>query len=174
MDRRDEIEAIIPAVRATIRRMFRDLPSHVDIDDLVQEGLLRVLKYADRWQPGRGTFSGYALQHAVWGALDYIREQRAGSRTEPRLEPRSFDTLTEAEEPAADEVAAADEAWERKLWEMVDDGLTRVQASTLRRYCLDGVSWAEIARTDGVSDSAVAHRVTKAQAHLRPKLTFLL
>lgn len=68
------VTSYLPLVSAIARTMSRGLPSCVEIDDLVNDGVIGLIAAARRYDPGRGVeFSAYA-GHRIRGAiLDGLR-----------------------------------------------------------------------------------------------------
>jgi len=52
----------------------------VDVEDLVQIGLLGGLKAVDRWEPGKGKFITFITPYVRGAILEYIRRARACRR----------------------------------------------------------------------------------------------
>lgn len=172
MDRWAEIEAIIPAVRAAVYRVFHRLPPHVDREDLLQEGLLRAFHDAPRWDPLRGTFEGFVIMQAIWGAREFMRDQRAGSRTYPAVEAVTLEGRPEIVDEDS-ELTVPDLAWERRLWAAVDS-LPYPLGATFRLYVEAELSMEAIGRLEGVTDSAISLRLKRAREILGPRLRPLL
>jgi RNA polymerase sigma factor for flagellar operon FliA len=50
----------LSVIRGIARSMKEKLPTHIDLDDLVSAGILRVLEIAPSYDPSKGTsFAGY-------------------------------------------------------------------------------------------------------------------
>ena len=70
------IEHFLPLVRATAERMHNKLPSHVDVDELIQAGVFGLMDAIDGFDPERGVkFEAYAKQRISGAILDDLRDQ---------------------------------------------------------------------------------------------------
>jgi RNA polymerase sigma factor for flagellar operon FliA len=68
------VDNSLPSVRYLANRIASRLPSHVDVEDLVQVGLVGLLQSADRYDPDRGVkFQTYANRRVEGAMLDYLR-----------------------------------------------------------------------------------------------------
>ena len=78
MGRRNAVEALVernlPLVKYVLSKVSRNLPPHVDRDDLLAAGLLGLTEAARRFDPARNVpFHSYAIPR-IWGAmLDELR-----------------------------------------------------------------------------------------------------
>lgn len=70
------VELYLPLVRATAERMHAKLPSHVDLDELIQAGVFGLMDAIDGFDPARGVkFEAYCKQRITGAILDDLREQ---------------------------------------------------------------------------------------------------
>ena len=68
------VNTSLPGVRFLANRMASRLPAHVDVEDLIQVGLVGLLQSADRFDPERGIkFQTYANRRVEGAMLDYLR-----------------------------------------------------------------------------------------------------
>ena len=68
------VDNSLPGVRFLAHRIANRLPAHVDVEDLVQVGLIGLLQSADRFDPDRGVkFQTYANRRVEGAMLDYLR-----------------------------------------------------------------------------------------------------
>lgn len=68
------VDNSLPGVRYLANRIASRLPAHVDVEDLVQVGLVGLLQSADRYDPDRGVkFQTYANRRVEGAMLDYLR-----------------------------------------------------------------------------------------------------
>ncbi|MDG1481621.1 MAG: FliA/WhiG family RNA polymerase sigma factor [Myxococcota bacterium] len=109
---RDElIMQYYPMVRRVSFRMVRRLPRHVDVEDLVNIGMLGLIDAVDRFEPGRAqSFSAYARIRVQGAIVDEMRKNdwvprsvrdRAGRLERARQELK----LQLNHEPTADQLA---------------------------------------------------------------------
>jgi RNA polymerase sigma factor FliA len=70
------IEHYLPLVRMTAERMHGKLPSHVEVDELIQAGVFGLMDAIDGFDHTRGTkFEAYAKQRIHGAILDDLRSQ---------------------------------------------------------------------------------------------------
>jgi RNA polymerase sigma factor for flagellar operon FliA len=70
------IEYYLPLVRVTAERMHGKLPSHVEVDELIQAGVFGLMDAIDGFDPDRGVkFEVYAKQRISGAVLDDLRNQ---------------------------------------------------------------------------------------------------
>jgi RNA polymerase sigma factor for flagellar operon FliA len=68
------IEAYLPLVRRTAHRMIGRLPANVEMDDLVQAGVMGLMEAMERYEDGHGAqFETFALQRVRGAMLDELR-----------------------------------------------------------------------------------------------------
>jgi RNA polymerase sigma factor FliA len=78
-------------VRRLAGQMMRRMPSSVELDDLVQTGMVGLLESVARYQPrGDSTFATYATQRIRGAMLDSLRHNDRGTRA-LRRELRAID-----------------------------------------------------------------------------------
>jgi len=71
----DIIERFIPKIKAIAISLKTTLPENVEVDDLVQEGLIGLLNVQERYDPGRGaTFFTFAMKRIRGAMYDYLRK----------------------------------------------------------------------------------------------------
>jgi RNA polymerase sigma factor for flagellar operon FliA len=132
------VEAYLPLVGAIARTVGRSLPSSVEKDDLVHDGVVGLIAALQRYDPGRGVgFSTYA-GHRIRGAmLDGLRTRDPLPRAVRRAQKTSADgpvwpgagggPLLELDEalsiPADDDAGPEAQAIEADLRRRVWDGL---------------------------------------------------
>ncbi|MCA8914052.1 MAG: FliA/WhiG family RNA polymerase sigma factor [Planctomycetes bacterium] len=74
--RAELIQMYLPLVRVTAERMHGKLPSHVDVDELIQAGVFGLMDAVDGFDPERGVkFEVYAKQRIGGAILDDLRNQ---------------------------------------------------------------------------------------------------
>jgi RNA polymerase sigma factor for flagellar operon FliA len=70
------IEMYLPLVRVTAERMHGKLPSHVEVDELIQAGVFGLMDAIDGFDTERGVkFEVYAKQRIAGAILDDLRNQ---------------------------------------------------------------------------------------------------
>ncbi|MDR7518912.1 MAG: sigma-70 family RNA polymerase sigma factor [Armatimonadota bacterium] len=90
MEREAKVEAYLPLVGAIARALSRGLPSAVEMDDLIHDGVIGLIRAMRRYDPDRGVgFSTYA-GHRIRGAmLDGLRERDPLPRSVRRMQKQS-------------------------------------------------------------------------------------
>ncbi len=111
LDRSRLIEEQLPHVRLIARRIHSRLPRHIELDDLIQTGVLGLLEAMKKFDPSRKVELGAYARLRIQGAiLDSLREQdwsprllrqkgRRGALAQERLAARL------GHDPEPDEVA---------------------------------------------------------------------
>ncbi|MBE2242477.1 MAG: sigma-70 family RNA polymerase sigma factor [Burkholderiaceae bacterium] len=61
-------------VRQLARRMFRRLPASVELDDLIQVGMLGLAQAIERFDPAAADFRRFAARRITGAMLDHLRE----------------------------------------------------------------------------------------------------
>jgi RNA polymerase sigma factor for flagellar operon FliA len=100
-------------VQTIARRIKRRLPAHVDVEDLVQTGVIGLLEASGRYDSSRAVeFSSYANSRITGAILDELRKWDTCSRHDRRKareaeEAKSRLRATAGEEPSREEIAEA-------------------------------------------------------------------
>lgn len=109
LDRNAAIQAYGPMVRRVANQMIAKLPANVELDDLVQAGMIGLLDAMTRYQADQGAqFETFAMQRVRGAMLDQLREsdwlprsvrrsQRSIESTIGKLEQRHKRPPTERE-----------------------------------------------------------------------------
>lgn len=101
------IEHFLPLVRINAERMHSKLPSHVDVDELIQAGVFGLMDAIDGFDPARGVkFEIYAKQRIHGAILDDLRNQDFA----PRLVRTHSHRLERAYKEAESETGLAPDA----------------------------------------------------------------
>lgn len=105
------VQTSLPGVRFLANRIASRLPAHVDVEDLIQVGVVGLLQSADRFDPERGVkFQTYANRRVEGAMLDYLRSldwrPRSVRQRNRKLE-EAFSTVEQrlGEFPSQEEVA---------------------------------------------------------------------
>lgn len=81
-ERQKLIDEHTPLVRAVANRKVRSYPHHVEVDDLVSEGVLGLIDAVDKYDPARGVpFRAYAELRVAGAIIDYLRKMDWVPRT---------------------------------------------------------------------------------------------
>ena len=71
--REEIVEVFLPLVRLVAERIHRRLPAGMDLESLVQAGVMGLLEAIDRYNPERGTFQTYARYRVRGEIMEYLR-----------------------------------------------------------------------------------------------------
>lgn len=75
MDKDQIVRNFLPKIKAIAINLLNTLPKSVDLEDLIQEGVIGLLQSYDRYDPTHGaTFYTYALTRIRGAMLDYLRK----------------------------------------------------------------------------------------------------
>src|SRR5881227_914609 len=147
---REDVEAMIPALRRYARALARD----ADIaDDLVQDTLVRALR-------SERLFLGGDVRSWLYTILTNLNKNRRRSLAR---RPQ-FMQLTE-NNPDASGTEAEGRDIERALSTLVEE-----QRSVLLLVMLEGMSYREVADIQGVPIGTVMSRLARARAHVKASL----
>jgi len=100
-------------VKAVASRIKRRLPAHVDVEDLVQTGMIGLLEASTRFDASRKVeFSSYATTRITGAILDELRKvdpcSRQDRKTGRAIKNAKFNLrITGGEEPSSEQVAQA-------------------------------------------------------------------
>jgi RNA polymerase sigma-70 factor (ECF subfamily) len=147
---REDVEAMIPALRRYARALARD----ADVaDDLVQDTLVRALR-------SERLFLGGDIRSWLYTILTNLnRNRRRSLARRPQFTP----LLDNNAEPSGTEAEGRDIA--RALSTLVED-----QRSVLLLVMLEGLSYREVADIQGVPIGTVMSRLARARAHVKASL----
>lgn len=149
---------------AITRLLWRFARSHADLEDLVQETFLRMVRGLPGWR-GQQPFVHWLLRIATNAGRDYFRRQTVRRRW--LVEPQSeTDDPPEAVDPAADPAArAAANEVKRLLAHLSPD-----DRAILTLHHLEGWGLADIAKQFGWTHTATKLRAWRARRQLRTLL----
>lgn len=152
-------------LRRTLARGFGRQFSDADLDDLAQDGVIRVVNRLDDFR-GASRFTTWAASIAVNGALGELRKRKFRSV--------SLDDAVAAGGAALEEVSDAPDrlqrvALGRELRRSIDEALTENQRDALLAE-LGGLPLMEIARRAGRKRGAVYKMLHDARKRLKADL----
>jgi RNA polymerase sigma-70 factor, ECF subfamily len=160
-ERRAALSELRGFVRGALSRTFRRQLSEVDLDDLTQDSLLRVLSRLDDFQQ-QSRFTTWATAIAVNCALSELRRRRYRHVTIDDAMVEGHAALTQDPPPLSD---GAEQTLGR-LRQGIAQALTeRQREATLAR--LGGLPLSEIARRQGTSPGAVYKMLHDARRRLK-------
>jgi len=79
--REELVEAFLPLVRLIAERIHRRLPPGMDLESLVQAGVMGLLEAIGRYDPDRGAFHTYARYRIQGEIMEYLRSLDWASRS---------------------------------------------------------------------------------------------
>jgi RNA polymerase sigma factor for flagellar operon FliA len=126
-DRETVILEHMPQIKRVAHRICAKLPSYIDADDLISDGVLGLLDSVDKFDPSRGvSFKTYAEYRIRGAILDNLRNQDWVSRS-MRTKSRQFASTQQTMEmlngrkPTNEEMADAMHISIEKLHELIKD-----------------------------------------------------
>jgi RNA polymerase sigma factor for flagellar operon FliA len=79
--REELVETFLPLVRSIAERIHRRLPPGMDLESLVQAGVMGLLEAVDRYNPDRGVLQTYARYRIQGEIMEYLRSLDWASRS---------------------------------------------------------------------------------------------
>lgn len=179
----DEVRKLVGFVVGRQMRL-NDRRRFYEEDDLIQEGLCGVIANAHRFDPARGSFSTFVCKAAWTWIVNYVYTPDARQKHIPRdlidsldkiiahsNKDRSVmrlgDILGSAENVEAQIVS---EDFAEYLAGIMESDLSEVYRDVLRLCYWERMSYAEIGRLYGVTDSAIGDKVVRARKILKARL----
>jgi RNA polymerase sigma-70 factor (ECF subfamily) len=133
-------------------------------EDLVQDAFVKLLRSADRYDPGRGSLDTWVLLVARSLALDTLRRRVLDARSMNAIRP-----LDDADpDPGPDAVAETRDLVERARAAMT--GLTAGQRAALELAYFGGKTSAEVAEMEGIPLGTAKTRIRSGLLRLREAL----
>ncbi|AEX85163.1 RNA polymerase subunit sigma-28 [Marinitoga sp. 1135] len=75
LNREDIIKNFLPKIKYIALNLLSTLPKNVELDDLIQEGIIGLLQSLDKYNPNKGvTFYSFAVKRIRGAMLDYLRK----------------------------------------------------------------------------------------------------
>ena len=74
MDKEKVVKEYLPVIKRLALDLKRSLPPNVEVDDLIQEGVLALLSSLERYDPKKGPLHGYVMTRIKGAMLDYLRK----------------------------------------------------------------------------------------------------
>jgi RNA polymerase sigma factor (sigma-70 family) len=171
----EALRRLLPLVRRTARRLCRRLPANVELDDMVQAGLIAVSDALPRYDPTRGaSIETFAARRALGGMLDELRRggllSRDAWRTRRENPEQAWPDDYDPADPAPGPLAVL---LERERLARVEVEIARLPARSrdVLRLLLDGdLTGDEIGAIFGISPSRVSQIASEAVALLASRL----
>ncbi|MCC5947667.1 MAG: ECF RNA polymerase sigma factor SigK [Nitriliruptoraceae bacterium] len=158
-------DRVTPQVLGVSLRVLRD---RALAEEVSQEVLVEVWKKADRFDPERGTASGWITTLAHRRAVDRVRSEQASrdrdDRVSRRDEPRAFDAV-------ADEVQVNLDHWQvRQALSMLTDR----QREAIELAYFAGHTYRDVAKVLGIPEGTAKSRLRDGLLRLRQNLEDLV
>jgi len=141
---------------------YRFLGDPAAAEDLAQETFIRVLKAASRYKPS-ADFRTYLYRIVSRLCIDNARKKR----------PILMDTLPEVVDYSSDPIATfVSKEYEMKIRKALDDLPPRQRMAVILKY-YEGLNYAGIARTMGITIKAVERLLGRARTALQSTLSHI-
>jgi RNA polymerase sigma factor (sigma-70 family) len=143
----------LPKIKGLAYTVWKKSFSGIELDDLIQEGVLAYLTSFEKWEEGKNDyFLGFAFLRIKGAMLDFVAKQSyTGKGTvRPSFEdtekyvvpaPENLESYHIDESDVLDEVMVED--IRRKFFEYIE-GLTDLEKAILYMYFIDGTSMIKI------------------------------
>lgn len=148
--------------REFLDRAFFVVKSRDEAEDVVQDTFVRIYRFAPRFKASHGSFKAWAITILMNVARTRYQKQVTKRGREAVLEPEHYESLAA---PSEKEAHLARDTVARAL-----ERVPREVAGLLRLAFLEGLSYAEIAEREGITEGAVKTRVHRAKKVLRRAL----
>lgn len=139
-----------------------------EYDDLVQEGLIGLVKAAEKFNPDRGcrfsAFAGLCIENHI---RMYLRREKKHKCCVLSLDQEICEDGSRLEEIIGVQPEAFEDIWKQDLLERAARTLSREEREMVRKYYLDGVSQAELARRYRVGQAQISKRLKRSLAKMR-------
>jgi len=130
-------------------------------EEALQEGLIRIFKYIDKYDPKKGSFVAWMKRIVTNESLKLLRKRGAVYYVD----------LNDLELPALS-VNALDNLHEEEMIKMIQE-LPSGYREVFNMYVIDGYSHKEIAKTLGITDSTSRSQLTRAKKLLQQKISMI-
>jgi RNA polymerase sigma factor for flagellar operon FliA len=176
----DALRRLLPTVQRVARHLIRRLPPFVEIDELVQVGLIAVSGALPRYDPSGGaSLETFAARRALGGMLDWCRQADPLSRADRRALRAAGETGTPVQpwpvdfDPVDTAPGPLDMLLDRERAARLEVEIARLpdRSREVLRLALAGdLTLAEIGTLFGVSASRAWQIAHDAAALLRARM----
>ena len=158
-------DQVSPQVLGVALRVLRD---HALAEEVTQEVLVEVWRKADRFDPDRGSASGWITTLAHRRAVDRVRSEQASRDRDDRIsrrdEGRAFDSV-------ADEVETSLDHWQVR---QALASLTERQREAIELAYFSGHTYRDVAAVLGIPEGTAKSRLRDGLLRLRGSLEELI
>lgn len=136
-------------VHYVVRRV--SLPFYCSYDDAVAEGMLGLMRATLTYDPKKGAFTTYAWKPIYSSIVSYLRKAKS-----------SYIGSIETENDWEPLIRYRDSEWRKTVRDLVEDCPDPgnvIKSTVFETFGFNEMSAAQIAQVDGVTDSAVYHRL---------------
>jgi len=74
LDKEKIVLEYLPKIKRIAHDLKYSLPPNVEVDDLIQEGVLALLSSLDRYDPKKGALTSFVMKRIKGAMLDYLRK----------------------------------------------------------------------------------------------------
>jgi RNA polymerase sigma factor (sigma-70 family) len=183
----DQILQVLPDVARVAKRLHRSVSRYADLEDLISEGYVAVVRHASRFDPKKSAWKTFACLMAYKGMQDWLRDAGCswfrGRRAKPRVstvgsfaegsclpDDRNRDNDADVLFRVPEDRAGPGQFLHlRDAAEAVQRGLGDRERLALRLYFYGGLTMKEVGGRMGVSESRVSQIISGALAFMRQK-----
>lgn len=139
-----------------------------EYDDLVQEGMIGLMKAAEAFDPERGcrfsAFAGFCIENSI---RMYLRREKKHKRCVLSLDQEICEDGSRLEEIIGFQPEAFEDIWKQDLLERAAGTLGRKERELIRKYYLDGITQEELSRRYGIGQSTLSKKLKRVLAKMR-------
>jgi len=73
-DKESMIRSLLPFIKRTAEDLAQTLPPNVEVDDLIQEGIVAALSSLERYDPSKASFTTFIMKRVKGAMYDYLRK----------------------------------------------------------------------------------------------------
>ncbi|ACM23849.1 MULTISPECIES: FliA/WhiG family RNA polymerase sigma factor [Thermotoga] len=72
-DKERAIKSLLPVIKRIAEDLVQTLPPNVEVEDLIQEGILAALSAFERYDPSKASFTTFVIKRVKGAMYDYLR-----------------------------------------------------------------------------------------------------
>lgn len=139
-----------------------------EYDDLVQEGMIGLMKAAEKFDPDRGcrfsAFAGACIENDI---RMYLRREKKHRCCVMSLDQKICEDGSRLEEVIGFQADGFECIWKQDLLERAAGTVGRKEWGLVRRYYLDGATQKELAKQYGIRQPQVSKELKRILAKMR-------